>query len=84
MAQASKTSDDGSGAKVPKKVSAWEIAGVPAAGVFAAAYHLGWLARLGFTEEQLPDLMLITYVVAAFVRALGRQALEAIAKVRKG
>lgn len=50
-------------------VQKWEMAGVPAAIVFAAVYKMGWLSALGVTAEQLPDLMIITFVVLAFVRA---------------
>lgn len=72
--------------RAPKKVSVWEIGGIPAAGVFAAAYHLGWLSALGIAEDQVPDLMLMTYVVAALVRALGTKVIQAIAvaRARKG
>jgi hypothetical protein len=63
-----------------EKVSAWEIAGVPAAGVFYAAYRLGWLEAMGWTAEELPEVMLMGYVVAALVRALGRKVLEVATK----
>lgn len=55
--------------ETPAKVSRWEVAGLPAAGVFYGAYHLGWLDYIpGVSAETLPDLMLMAYVAAWAVR----------------
>ena len=50
------------------KVQKWEVAGVPAAILFSAAHNLGWLAKLGVKEDQLPDVMVLGFVFLALVR----------------
>ena len=59
------------GRRAPGPISAWEIGGIPAAGLFYAANHLGWLSLIEISEEQVPDFMLICFCGAALVRALG-------------
>lgn len=51
-----------------KKISKWEIAGVPAALVFEALYELGALEYLGLSAADVPRLMLLVFVAIAVVR----------------
>ena len=62
------------------KVSKWEIAGVPAAVGFGAAHRLGLFESLGITAEQLPDLMLLTFIGVALLRLGGQWWLAKKAK----
>ena len=56
-------------------VSKWEIAGVPAAVAFEAAYALKVFDGLGITAEQLPHLMVLSFIAVASLRAyLARRA----------
>ncbi len=62
------------------RVSKWEIAGLPAAVAFGAAHRLGLFDRLGITAEELPDLMLLTFIGVATLRLVGQWWLAKKAK----
>jgi hypothetical protein len=47
----------------------WEIAGIPATMAFYVAYRLGWLALIKVEEDQIPDLMVMVFLLMALVRA---------------
>lgn len=78
-------------AKVPGPVSAWEIAGVPAAGIFWGAHRLGWLEAIGVYEPNVVDFMTICFCAAAIARAMGpripgwiRSSVSFFRSLRKG